>query len=165
MFTVNQIKVGCKASEISFRKVMDPFGNVPMPGLHEFVRTAAERLCDDYFICVGPATRYLIGMLDASDSLHTGEVVCIARNIEPVKLCEVFDEDVDDIRVFTDNQLWEEARFELSDYLRKGEARSFDNMVRYIVLEYALWLRNDYGIPEDDQMFWNNLESNLLDVF
>ena len=32
MFTVNQIKVGCKASEISFRKVMDPFGIVPMPG-------------------------------------------------------------------------------------------------------------------------------------
>ena len=127
---------------------MDPFGIVPMPSLHEFVRTAAERLCDDYFICVGPATRYLIGMLDASDSLHTGEVVCIARNIEPVKLCELFDEEVDDIRVFTDEQLWEEARFEFSDYLRKGEARSFDNMVRYIVLEYALWLRNDYGIPE-----------------
>lgn len=47
----------------------------------------------------------------------------------------------------------------------RSDARSFDNMVRYIVLEYALWLRNDYGIPEDDQMFWNNLESNLLDAF
>ena len=165
MFTINQIKMGCKASEISLSRVMNPLGILPIPSLHEFVRTAAERLCDDYFICVGPATRYLIGMLDASDSLHTGEVVCIARNIEPVKLCELFDEDVDDIRVFTDEQLWEEARFEFSDYLRKGEARSFDNMVRYIVLEYALWLRNDYGIPEDDQMFWNNLESNLLDTF
>lgn len=163
MMTLNPIKQGCKASDIRFSQVQNPFGLVPVPNLHAFVREAAEKVSRDYFVTVGPATRDLLGMLDSSEFLMTGQSVCIARDVRPVSLSEFFDDEIDDIRVFTEEQLWEEARFELTDYLLKGDAAYLDRMVQYIILDYALWqLNGAFCNDADDARFWTVLEGNLV---